>query len=110
MVNVEQLKIAVRNLPVAEIAEALEALSRDGLVSDAKTPFGRVHFNTCFAEVEALFQRAGYHRPLDVLGYQGLAYALYDASRWPAVDVLRQLKAQVEQWESVAKQANLQPL
>ncbi len=57
-----------------------------------KTPFNKLHFNTCFAEIEALFQRAGYHRQLDVVGYQGLLYALYDPGRWEAVDVLRWLK------------------
>lgn len=55
-------------------------------------PFNKLHFNTCFAEIEALFQRAGYHRQLDVVGYQGLMYALYDPGRWEAVDVLRWLK------------------
>jgi len=44
------------------------------------------------AEIEALFQRAGYHKQLDVVGYQGLLYALYDPGRWEAVDVLRWLK------------------
>jgi hypothetical protein len=39
-----------------------------------------------------LFQRAGYHKQLDVVGYQGLLYALYDPGRWDAVDVLRWLK------------------
>jgi hypothetical protein len=52
----------------------------------------KLHFNTCFAEIEALFQRAGYHKQLDVVGYQGLLYALYDPGRWDAVDVLRWLK------------------
>ena len=31
-------------------------------------------------------------RGLDVVGYQGLMYALYDPGRWEAVDVLRWLK------------------
>ena len=44
------------------------------------------------SHVTALFQRAGYHRPLDVVGYKGLLYALYDPTRWEAVDVLRWLK------------------
>jgi hypothetical protein len=39
-----------------------------------------------------LFQRAGYHKQLDVVGYQGLLYALYDPGRWEAVEVLRWLK------------------
>lgn len=93
MVNVEQLKYSVNHMSVDEVCEAVLELRMDGLVTDERTPFGKVHFNTCFAEIEALFQRAGFHRPLDVVGYQGQAYALYDASRWEAVDVLRWLKA-----------------
>lgn len=93
MVNVEQLKYSVNHMPVDEVREAVADLRGDGLVTEDRTPFGKVHFNTCFAEIEALFQRAGFHRPLDVVGYQGMAYALYDASRWEAVDVLRWLKA-----------------
>ena len=68
----------------------------EGLVTDDRTPFGKVHFNTCFAEIEALFQRAGYHRGLDVVGYQGLLYALYDPGRWEPVQVLRWLKERCE--------------
>ena len=67
-----------------------------GLVTDDRTPFGKVHFNTCFAEIEALFQRAGYHRGLDVVGYQGALYALYDPGRWEPVQVLRWLKERSE--------------
>ncbi|WP_175653808.1 transcriptional regulator [Pseudomonas sp. Marseille-P9899] len=97
MVNVEQLKYSVNHMSVDRVSEAVLDLRIDGLVTDDRTPFGKVHFNTCFAEVEALFQRAGFHRPLDVVGYQGLAYALYDASRWEAVDVLRWLKTACDQ-------------
>ena len=43
-----------------------------------------------------MFQRAGYHRALDVVGYQGLVYALYDPGRWEAVEVLRWLKEVTE--------------
>ncbi len=93
MVNVEQLKSSVNRMSADEIDEAVRELRQDGLVTDDRTPFGKVHFNTCFAEIEALFQRAGFHRPLDVVGYEGQAYALYDASRWEAVAVLRWLKA-----------------
>ena len=50
-----------------------------------------------FAEIEALLQRAGYHRQLDVVGYQGLAYALFDPARWEAVEVLRWLRDFVEE-------------
>src|SRR5471032_2902716 len=74
------------------VREAVLELRLDGLVTEGKTPFNKLHFNTCFAEIEALFQRAGYHRQLDVVGYQGLMYALYDPGRWEAVDVLRWLK------------------
>ena len=49
------------------------------------------------AEIEALLQRAGYHRPVDVVGYQGQAYALFDPGRWDAVEVLRWLKEYVEE-------------
>ncbi|WP_213877773.1 transcriptional regulator [Pseudomonas sp. dw_358] len=93
MVNVEQLKYSVNRMSPTVVMEAVLELRLDGLVTEGKTPFNKLHFNTCFAEIEALFQRAGYHRPLDVVGYQGLLYALYDPSRWEAVDVLRWLKA-----------------
>lgn len=92
MVNVEQLKHSVNRMMPSVVMEAVLELRLDGLVTEGKTPFNKLHFNTCFAEIEALFQRAGYHRPLDVVGYQGLLYALYDPSRWQAVDVLRWLK------------------
>ena len=93
MVNVEQLKSSVNRMSADVVRDAVNELRLDGLVTEGKTPFNKVHFNTCFAEIEALFQRAGFHRPLDVVGYQGLAYALYDASRWEAVEVLRWLKS-----------------
>jgi len=92
MVNVEQLKNSVNNMSPDVLREAVHELRLDGLVTEGKTPFNKLHFNTCFAEIEALFQRAGYHRQLDVVGYQGLLYALYDPARWEAVDVLRWLK------------------
>ncbi|MBM3106929.1 transcriptional regulator [Pseudomonas sp. P66] len=92
MVNVEQLKYTVNRMPIDRVSEAVLELRLDGLVLEGKTPFNKLHFNTCFAEIEALFQRAGYHRALDVVGYQGLLYALYDPGRWEAVDVLRWLK------------------
>ena len=96
MLNVEQLKYSVNRMPVERVCEAVLELRLDGIVTDERTPFGKVHFNTCFAEIEALFQRAGFHRPLDVVGYQGLSYALYDPGRWDAVQVLRWLKARCE--------------
>ncbi|MNP73670.1 hypothetical protein D3C76_1704210 [compost metagenome] len=43
-----------------------------------------------------MFQRAGYHRQLDVVGYQGQAYALFDPARWEPVQVLRWLKDYVD--------------
>ncbi|MCF5051758.1 transcriptional regulator [Pseudomonas syringae] len=92
MVNVEQLKSSVNRMSADVVRNAVNELRLDGLVTEGKTPFSKVHFNTCFAEIEALFQRAGYHKQLDVVGYQGLLYALYDPGRWEAVDVLRWLK------------------
>ncbi|QKZ03921.1 MULTISPECIES: transcriptional regulator [Pseudomonas] len=92
MVNVEQLKYSVNRMNPDVVSEAVLELRLDGLVTEGKTPFNKLHFNTCFAEIEALFQRAGYHRPLDVVGYEGLLYALYDPTRWEAVQVLRWLK------------------
>ncbi len=96
MLNVEQLKYSVNHLPVERVLDAVLELRLEGLVTDDRTPFGKVHFNTCFAEIEALFQRAGYHRGLDVVGYEGLVYALYDPGRWEPVQVLRWLKAYCE--------------
>ena len=96
MLNVEQLKYSVNRMPVDRVADAVLELRLEGLVTGDCTPFGKVHFNTCFAEIEALFQRAGYHRGLDVVGYQGLLYALYDPGRWEPVQVLRWLKERCE--------------
>ena len=96
MVNVEQLKSSVNRMSAEVVHEAVLELRLDGQVTEGKTPINKTHFNTCFAEIEALFQRAGYHRQLDVVGYQGLLYALYDPARWEAVDVLRWLKEYTE--------------
>ena len=96
LVNVEQLKNSVNRMSADVVREAVIELRLDGLVTEGKTPFNKLHFNTCFAEIEALFQRAGYHRQLDVVGYQGLLYALYDPGRWEAVQVLRWLKERSE--------------
>ncbi|MNF97372.1 hypothetical protein D3C84_801990 [compost metagenome] len=68
MVNVEQLKSSVNRMSVEVIREAVAELRLDGLVTEGKTPFNKLHFNTCFAEIEALFQRAGYHRSLVIRG------------------------------------------
>lgn len=101
MLNVEQLKYSVNRMSPDVVRESVLELRLDGLVTEGKTPFSKLHFNTCFAEVEALFQRAGYHRPLDVVGYNGLLYALYDPTRWDAVDVLRWLKEFTEAAQAV---------
>lgn len=96
MINVEQLKSSVTHMAAETLCEAVLELRLEGVVIEDKTPFNKLHFNTCFAEVEALFQRAGYHRQLDVVGYQGMVYALYDPSRKDPVEVLRWLKALAE--------------
>jgi hypothetical protein len=59
VVNVEQLKNSVNRMSVDVVREAVLELRLDGLVTEGKTPFNKLHFNTCFAEIEALFQRAG---------------------------------------------------
>lgn len=91
-----QLKESVEATPVVRIRGAVDALERYGLISESELPFTRLHFNTCFAEIEALFQRAGYHRGLDIVGYQGEAYAMFDPNRWDPVQVLRKLRDEVE--------------
>jgi hypothetical protein len=97
MLDVLQLKHTVNRMPLEKVRTIVEELQLEGIVTEGKTPFSRVHFNTCFAEIEALLQRAGYHRPLDVVGYQGQAYAMFDPTRWEAVEVLRWLKEFVEE-------------
>lgn len=97
MLDVLQLKHTVNRMPLEKVRATVEELQLEGIVTEGKTPFSRVHFNTCFAEIEALLQRAGYHRQLDVVGYQGQAYAMFDPTRWEAVEVLRWLKEYVEQ-------------
>lgn len=94
MINIQQLKTSVNRMAPESVFEAVLDLRLDGLVMEGKTPFGKLHFNTCFAEIEALFQRAGYHQRLDVVGLQGQAYALFDPARWDAVEVLRWLESQ----------------
>lgn len=96
MINIQQLKASVNGMSPDAVSDAVLGLRADGLVMEGKTPFGKVHFNACFAEIEALFQRAGYHQRLDVVGFQGLAYALFDPARWDAVEVLRWLQAQAQ--------------
>lgn len=103
MQDVLQMKDSVNRMAVEKVRSIVEELQLDGIVTETKTPFSRVHFNTCFAEIEALLQRAGYHRQLDVVGYQGLAYAMFDPSRWEAVEVLRWLKAFVEEGQSQSR-------
>ncbi|MGB4074929.1 transcriptional regulator [Pseudomonas sp.] len=100
MLDVLQLKHTVNRMPLEKVRTTVEELQLEGIVTEGKTPFSRVHFNTCFAEIEALLQRAGYHRQLDVVGYQGQAYAMFDPTRWEAVEVLRWLKEFVEEAQS----------
>ncbi len=97
MLDVRQLKHSVNRRPLDKVRATGNEWQLEGIVTEGKTPFSRVHFNTCFAEIEALLQRAGYHRQLDVVGYQGLAYAMFDPSRWEAVEVLRWLREFVEE-------------
>lgn len=97
MLDVLQLKHRVNRMPLERVREMVEELQLEGIVTENRTPFNRLHFNTCFAEIEALLQRAGYHRQLDVVGYQGQAYALFDPGRWDAVEVLRWLRDFVEE-------------
>ncbi|MBU0900464.1 MULTISPECIES: transcriptional regulator [Pseudomonas] len=103
MQDVLQMKDSVNRMAVEKVRAIVEELQLDGIVTEGKTPFSRAHFNTCFAEIEALLQRAGYHRQLDVVGYQGLAYTMFDPSRWEAVEVLRWLKAFVEEGQSQSR-------
>ncbi len=97
MLDVLQLKNRVNRMPLDKVRLMVEELQLEGIVTEGKTPFTRVHFNSCFAEIEALLQRAGYHKQLDVVGYQGLAYALFDPGRWQAVEVLHWLRDYVEE-------------
>ncbi|MDX5372611.1 MAG: transcriptional regulator [Pseudomonadaceae bacterium] len=92
MLDVAQLKNKVNRMPLESVRVMVDELLLEGLVTGSRTPFGREHFNTCFAEIEALLQRAGYHRQVDVVGYQGQVYALFDPARWEAVQVLRWLR------------------
>ena len=59
MVNVEQLKSSVNRMSVDIVRDAVNELRLDGLVTEGKTPFNKVHCNTCSAENEAVCQRAG---------------------------------------------------
>lgn len=97
MLDVLQLKHLINQMPLDKVRPVVEELHLEGIVTEGKTPFNRLHFNICFAELEALLQRAGYHRQLDVVGYKGMAYAMFDPGRWDAVDVLRWLRDYVEE-------------
>lgn len=97
MLDVMQLKHSVNRMPLDRVRATVAELHLEGIVTEGRTPFTRVHFNTCFAEIEALLQRAGYRKQLDVVGYQGLAYAMFDPTRWSAVEVLKWLKEFVEE-------------
>ncbi|WP_068826673.1 transcriptional regulator [Pseudomonas sp. BMS12] len=92
MLDIVQLKHTVNRMSPERVRSTVEELLLEGIVTEGRTPFNRSHFNGCFAEIEALLQRAGYHRQLDVVGYQGQAYALFDPARWEAVQVLRWLR------------------
>ena len=92
MLDVLQLKHTINSMPLEKVRATVADLHLEGIVTGVRTPFNRLHFNTCFAEIEALLQRAGYHRQLDVVGYEGRAYAMFDPNRWDAVDVLRWLR------------------
>jgi hypothetical protein len=59
MLDVLQLKHTVNRMPLEKVRTIVEELQLEGIVTKGKTPFSRVHFNTCFAEIEALLQRAG---------------------------------------------------
>nr|WP_298107801.1 transcriptional regulator [uncultured Pseudomonas sp.] len=109
MLDVLQLKNSVNCMPLEKVRATVAELHLEGIVTEGRSPFNRVHFNTCFAEIEALLQRAGYHKQLDVVGYQGLAYAMFDPARWDAVDVLKWLKEFVEekQLRPLAQQQSL---
>jgi hypothetical protein len=96
MLDVLQLKHTVNRMPLEKVRTTVAELQLEGIVTEGKTPFTRVHFNTCFAEIEALLQRAGYHKQLDVVGYQGQAYAMFDPTSWEAVEVLKWLSDFVE--------------
>ncbi|MBU3055644.1 MULTISPECIES: transcriptional regulator [Pseudomonas] len=97
MKDVLQRKDNVRRMPLDKVRATVEELHLEGIVTEGRTPFSRVHFNTCFAEIEDLLRRAGYHRQLEVVGYEGRAYALFDPTRWEAVKVLHWLKEYVEE-------------
>ena len=92
MLDIMQLKHSVNRMNPERVRSTVEELLLEGIVTERRTPFNRAHFNGCFAEIEALLQRAGYHRQLDVVGYQGQAYALFDPARWEPVQVLRWLR------------------
>lgn len=92
MLDIMQLKQSVNRMSPDRVHDTVNELLLEGIVTGARTPFNRTHFNGCFAEIEALLQRAGYHRQLDVVDYEGKAYALFDPNRWEPVEVLRWLR------------------
>ena len=57
MLDVLQLKHSVNRMPLEKVRVTVNELQLEGIVTEGKTPFNRVHFNTCFAEIEALLQR-----------------------------------------------------
>jgi hypothetical protein len=71
MLDVLQLKHSVNRMSLEKVRVTVNELQLEGIVTEGKTP--------C---------------------YQGLAYAMFDPSRWEAVEVLRWLKEFVEQTQS----------
>ena len=103
MLDVIQMKHSVNRMPLGKVRRTVEELKVEGIVNQGQTPFSRAHFNICFAEIEALLQRAGHHKQVDVLGYAGLSYAMFDPYHGDAVEVLRKLKNRSEQLSTANK-------
>lgn len=71
MLDVMQLKHRVNRMPLDKVRIMVEELRLEGIVTEGKTPFTRQHFNTCFAEIEALLQRAGLSQAVGCGGLSG---------------------------------------
>ena len=52
MLDVLQLKHSVNRMPLEKVRATVNELQLEGIVTEGKTPFSRVHLNTCFAEIE----------------------------------------------------------
>ena len=57
MLDVLQLKHRVNRMPLERVRERVDELLLEGIVTESRTPFNRQHFNSCFAEIEALRRR-----------------------------------------------------